>query len=100
MIAARLVSDLNRYVAARTTEAINGSDQVYTQRLKVHWNFDASGTVKTVNRNEFYVGAAAHQFATPAAFGLPDGVGSVVPITTGSTYNDLLRNINWVQGND
>jgi hypothetical protein len=84
------------YLAVRTTETVNGSNAIYTQRGRAAWTFDGGGSI---------VGAAA-----PANFGtwtattaMNSGAaslaavtdGSVVPHTTGTIINVLFSSETW-----
>ena len=94
--ALRIEMPFKLYVGVRTTQNVNGSANVYSQRALASWKFDGNGTL---------AGAAA-----PANFGTWTRTtaqntgdasftflasGSVVPLTTGARINDMLLTRTW-----
>lgn len=85
----KILFDFNLYFAVRTTQAVNGSEAIYTQRGKSSWQFDGSGTVaagvwtKTGMGN---TGSASFADVTD---------GSVVPVVAGTPINSLFATQTW-----
>jgi hypothetical protein len=86
-----VVFDLNLYVAVRTKQAANGSQEIYTQRAKGHWRFDTGGSVTG--------GIWTRDPERPGNFGdasfteTVDGL--AVPIVTDPPLNYLMRGEKW-----
>jgi hypothetical protein len=89
-----IVFDLNLYFAVRTTEAVNGSDQVYTQRAKASWRFDGTGTVNAAG-----IWSQTGTGTTGSAKFTEVQSGDVVPITTGTPINNLFPGETWTTVN-
>ncbi|MEW6359317.1 MAG: hypothetical protein AB1696_23480 [Planctomycetota bacterium] len=81
--------DVQLYFAVRTTQAINGSEIVYTQRARAEWEFDGSGIVVSGVWTQTGSGTTGSNAFTE----VKDG--SVVPTLTGSSMNDLISNQTW-----
>jgi hypothetical protein len=76
--------DLNLYFAVRTTEAANGSQNLYTQRGSASFEFDGSGNIASGIWTQTGAGT------TGAASFTVMSTGSRVPVTTIPILNNLL----------
>ncbi len=85
---------LNLYLGVRTIEAVNGSDDVYTQRASSSWTFNGSGTFDAAG--SWTAGAAAGN-SGDAKFSEVK-TGTVIPVTTGTTINDDFATETWSTG--
>ncbi len=82
-----------RYLAVRTTQSVNGSENIYTQRANALWLLDYSGTVDAAS--DFNPSAAnALEGPTTNDFTLVTN-GSTVPIIDGEAANDATNNETW-----
>jgi hypothetical protein len=75
--------DFNIYFAVRTTDAANGSQNIYTQRGSASWVFNGDGTVSMGTWTRTGAGNTGSGSFTQVTDG------SVVPITTGTPMNTL-----------
>jgi len=80
-----LVFDFNLYLAVRITEAMNGSDTVYTQRGVAVWQFDGSGTIDASGN---WTRTGAENTGMDSVLELQNG--DIVPIIIGTSFNYLL----------
>lgn len=98
LIEGRITESFTRYLAVHTKQAVNGSENVYTQRAKAAWSLDYSGTVDAAG---FYNPSAANALSGPAGnkFTLVSD-GSTVPVTGGQGANDATKNQTWRTGNE
>ena len=76
--------DFTCYLAVRTTQSINASDQIYTQRSKMIWHFDGGGTIA----NGVWTGTTADTGGNATYSEVKTG--DPVPVTTGNTMNAVL----------
>jgi hypothetical protein len=86
-----LVLDFNLYFAVHTTEAVNGSQNVFTQLAQMAWQFDGSGNVGAGG----VWTQAAKQASTGAKSFAMVTTGAVVPITTTPIFNSELQKETW-----
>jgi hypothetical protein len=86
------------YFAVRTRESILNSDAVYTQRAKIDWTFNGTGTVDAQGAWSAGAGAGISSTSTtdPKSFAEVTS-GGVVPITTGPLAVTELNNAESVQ---
>jgi hypothetical protein len=81
--------DFTCYLAVRTTQSINASNQIYTQRSKMSWHFDGGGNIAagvwTGTTADTGGGATYSEVKT----------GDQVPVTTGDTMNSVILAPTW-----
>jgi len=83
--------EFNLYFAVRTLQAVNGSEEVYTQRAAAAWHFDGSGDLDA-GHNWTPALSAGDKVDSPLA---EVKTGSRVPHTTEAPFNDLLYSLSW-----
>jgi len=83
--------DVRVYFAVRTTDDVNGSAAVYSQRAKTSWEFDGSGTV---NAAKVWTQTGTGNTGIAASFADVTN-GTAVPVTTGTPINDLFVTRTW-----
>jgi hypothetical protein len=79
-----IVVDFRIYLAVRTTQAVNNSQNVYTQRGRATWQFDGSGTI-----NGAGTWAQTGTGNTGSASFAEITAGTIAPITVGPTLNTI-----------
>ena len=84
--------------AIRTTQSVNGSDDVYTQRLRLNWSVNASGTYDNATGVWTYNGPGDGVDGDPTWTEQTDGTEVPRP-TTNDNFNDLLQTEVWNQSN-
>jgi len=89
----QLCWDFDLYVTARTVDARNNADLVYTSRATAHWQFDATGSIGQVPLY-FWTPASSAGVYPPGAW-IPVTDGSQPPVMTGDLFNDAIQNDEW-----
>lgn len=83
-----LIQDFDLFLAVRTTEQVNGSEKVFTQRAKASWSFNGSGTFDAAG--VWKADDAAGVTGSKKFSGVTSG--EVVPVTTELFANSIIGN--------
>jgi hypothetical protein len=79
----------NLYFAVRTTQAVNGGQDVFTQRALASWVFNGSGSVNSSGQWTNGGGnSGSSNFSIITS-------GSLVPMTVGTPINNLFAGETW-----
>jgi len=77
------------YVAVHTSDTRNGAAEVYTQRGAAEWTFDGSGGIDAAGVYTCSAGNTGSSMFTPITNG------AVVPVTTGTSVNQMFSGEQW-----
>ncbi|MGD2110247.1 MAG: hypothetical protein PVI86_12765 [Phycisphaerae bacterium] len=84
------------YFAVRTTQAVNQSDTIYTQRTTATWEFDGDGILTGAGPGTFGTWTAAQTAGNAGNTASTEVTnGSTVPVTAGPTINQLFSGQTW-----
>jgi hypothetical protein len=83
------IDDFKLYFAVRTTDTRNKANTIYTQRGKVDWKFDASGTIVANIWTQTGTGTKGDRKFTEVTNG------DIVPETTGMAATLTLKTQDW-----
>jgi hypothetical protein len=95
LTSANITSDFTTFLAARTTNTENSSDQQYVQLAKADWKIDLSGSVTFSTAGgvvtNTYTPKAENAIVGPVTKQFSPGDGTPVPVVTGSPALAVLR---------
>lgn len=85
-----IYSPFRQYLAVRTKDKTKDADKIYTQRAYAVWAFDGDGEIDAAG---VYKSTGSGNYGSNKLREITDG--SPVPVTTGTSCNDMLKTETW-----